>query len=160
VHPRLSESRLSNTLIIRTVVMTVLLEYFAKSVCCIRVVQRSSVYKSMGFIYPNKFTYLNTFLKSLVQRSLVNRGCTVPLLQVFFLLIFFSAHESSWPMNHLIAEAAAITDRVYFLENSAGGGQNLLLINECTNHMTHAPSRGMKFICCEIKFGSNFVKNL
>ena len=59
-----------NTSIIRTPNVTVLLEYFAISVhsirvndCSIRVVQRSSVYKSMGFSYPNKFTYLNTFGK-------------------------------------------------------------------------------------------------
>ena len=40
--------------------VTVLLGYFVTGVYSIRVVQQSSVYKSMGFIYPNKFTYLNT----------------------------------------------------------------------------------------------------
>ena len=57
-----------NTSIIRTPNVTVLLEYFVISVhsirvndCSIRVVERRSVYKSMGFSYPNKFTYLNTF---------------------------------------------------------------------------------------------------
>ena len=29
--------------------------------CSIRVVERRSIYTSMGFIYPNNFTYLNTF---------------------------------------------------------------------------------------------------
>jgi len=35
-----------------TVVVTV------TGVCCIRVFQHSSVYKSIGFIHPSKFTYL------------------------------------------------------------------------------------------------------
>ena len=57
-----------NTSIIRTPNATVLLEYFVTSVhsigvndCSIRVVERSSVYKSMGFSYPDNFIYLNTF---------------------------------------------------------------------------------------------------
>ena len=50
---------------------------FVKSVCSIRVVNRSSVYKSMGFIYPNKFTYLNTFVIQLAQRCSDNGGPTV-----------------------------------------------------------------------------------
>ena len=48
--------------------VTVLLDYFVISVhsirvndCSIRVVEQSSVYKSMSFSYPNNFTYLNTF---------------------------------------------------------------------------------------------------
>ena len=45
-----------------------------KSDCSIRVFRRSPVYKSLGFGYPNKFTYLNTFLRSLEQRC---SGCTV-----------------------------------------------------------------------------------
>jgi len=31
----------------------------------------------MGFIYPNKFTYLNTFVIQLAQRSSDNGGPTV-----------------------------------------------------------------------------------
>jgi len=48
--------------------VTVLLEYFSIGVCSIRandcsirVFGQSPVYKSMGFSYLNKFTYLNTF---------------------------------------------------------------------------------------------------
>jgi len=72
VHPRLSESRLSDTSIIRTQEMTVLLEYFSIGVCSIRVNDcsirvfgQSPLYKSMVFSYLNKFTYLNTSAKTL-----------------------------------------------------------------------------------------------
>ena len=58
--PRLSEHQ-----------MTVLLEYYSIGVCSIKVNDcsirafgQSPVYKSMGFSYLNKFTYLNTFLRS------------------------------------------------------------------------------------------------
>ena len=70
MHPRLSESRLSNTSIIRTPKLTVLLEYFSIGVCSIRVNDcsirvfgQNPVYKSMGFSYLNKFTYLNALAK-------------------------------------------------------------------------------------------------
>ena len=46
-----SRTFIIRTSIIRKVAVTVLLEYFVKDVCPIRVVQQSSVYKSMGFIY-------------------------------------------------------------------------------------------------------------
>ena len=65
--------------IIRTVTVTVLLEYFVTGVCSIRVVQQSSIYKLMGFIYPNKFTYLNTFVLQLAHRRSDNGGPTVPI---------------------------------------------------------------------------------
>ena len=74
--------RYSRTSIIRTVTMTVLLEYFVTGVCSIRVVQQSSVYKSMGFIYPNKFTYLNTFVIQLTHRCSDNGGPTVSSTKV------------------------------------------------------------------------------
>jgi len=52
------------------VVMTFLLEYFVKTivtvVCSIRVVK---LHKLMGFTYPNKSTYLNTFV---IQKCLDN----------------------------------------------------------------------------------------
>ena len=51
---------------------------FCQGVCSIRVIQQSSVYKSMSLIYPNKFTYLNTVVIQLAQRCLDNRGQTVP----------------------------------------------------------------------------------
>jgi len=44
---RLSESRLSGPSFIRTVAVTVLIQYFVKSVCSIRVDQWSTVYKSI-----------------------------------------------------------------------------------------------------------------
>jgi len=43
------------------------IKVFCRDVCCIRVVQHISVYKSMGFIRPNKSTYLNTFVIQLAQ---------------------------------------------------------------------------------------------
>ena len=61
VQPQLSKFQLSEHLIIQTVAMTVLLEYFVTCVCSIRVVHQSSVLlyrRSMGFICPNKFTDL------------------------------------------------------------------------------------------------------
>ena len=68
VDPQLSKSRLSDTSIIRLSKVTVLLEHFSIGVCSIRVddcfirvLGQSPVYKSMGFSYPNKFTYLNIF---------------------------------------------------------------------------------------------------
>ena len=45
VHPRLSESRLSNTSIIRTPKVTVLLEYFSSGVCSIRVNDYWSIWR-------------------------------------------------------------------------------------------------------------------
>ena len=84
VHPQLSESQLSDIPIIQTPKVTVLLEYFSIGVCSIRVNDcsisvfgQSPIYKSMGFSYPNKFTDLNTFLKSFEQRCSDNRGCIV-----------------------------------------------------------------------------------
>ena len=57
-----------NTSIFQMTDVTVLLEYFGISMhsirvndCSIRVVEQSSVYKSMGFSYLDNFTYLNTF---------------------------------------------------------------------------------------------------
>jgi len=71
--------------------MYVLLEHFVIGVCSIRVFQQISVYnKSMGFIYLNKFTYLNTFLRSLVQRCSDNQGCTV--LQTSHSYIQYHSH--------------------------------------------------------------------
>ena len=68
VDPCLSEPQLSKHLNYPNTNVTVLLDYFVISVhsirvndCSIRVVEQSSVYKSMGFSYPNNFTYLNTF---------------------------------------------------------------------------------------------------
>jgi len=61
VDPWLSESQLSDTSIIWTPKVTVLLEYFSIGVCSIRVNNcsirvfgQSPVYKSMGFSYLNK----------------------------------------------------------------------------------------------------------
>ena len=68
VGPQLSKLRLSKSLIIQTVMLTVLLGYFVDR-CMFYKSILSQVYvlleqfnvvlnKSMGFIYPNKFTYL------------------------------------------------------------------------------------------------------
>jgi len=59
----------------------VLLERFVTSVCCIRVFQRSSVYKSVGFIHLGKFTYLNMFMIQLAQKYLDNGGPTASISQ-------------------------------------------------------------------------------
>ena len=72
-----TKKKLSEPSIVRTVAVTVLLGYFVAGVCTIRVVQQSSVYKSMGFIYPNKFTYLNTFVIQLAHKCSENGGPTV-----------------------------------------------------------------------------------
>ena len=71
------DPNLSEPLNIWIVAMTVLLKYFVTSVCSIRVVEWRSENKSMGFIYPNKFTYLNTFVIQLAHRYLDNQGPTV-----------------------------------------------------------------------------------
>ena len=64
VGSQLSELRLSEHSIIWTPKVTVLLEYFSIDVCSIRVndcsirvFEQSTVYKSMGFSYPNKFEH-------------------------------------------------------------------------------------------------------
>ena len=59
------------------------------SVCSVRVVEQSSVFKSMGFIYLNKFTYLNTFMIKPAHKCLGNGGATVTanvLLKIMFLV--------------------------------------------------------------------------
>ena len=70
-----SRPRLSEPLIIQIVAMTILLIYFVNryiiGVCSVRVVQGVSVYKSMGFIYPNLSVI------QLAQRCSDNRGPTV-----------------------------------------------------------------------------------
>jgi len=60
------DTRLSRLSIIQTVQMTVLLKYF-DTVCFIRVVEQSSIYKSMGFTYPDYFTYPNIFVIELAH---------------------------------------------------------------------------------------------
>jgi len=60
---------------------TVLSEYLSICVCSIGVVQRSSVYESVGFIYLNKFTYLNTLVIRLAQSCSNNEGPTVQITE-------------------------------------------------------------------------------
>ena len=67
--------------------MYVLLEYFVTGVCSIRVFQQSSVYKCMGFSYPNKFTFLNTFVIQLTQRCSDNGG---PIVYGSFVVVLGS----------------------------------------------------------------------
>ena len=74
------DTGLSRLLIVPTVQMTVLLEYFDNYCVFIRVqavVKQSSVYKSMGFTYPDYFTYLNIFVIELAHRCSDNGEITV-----------------------------------------------------------------------------------
>ena len=44
----------------------------------------------MGFIYLNKFTYLNTFMNELTHRCSDNGGPTVPVdVNVFFINVLY-----------------------------------------------------------------------
>ena len=43
----------------------------------VKVVEQISIYKSLGFIYLNKFTNLNTFMIKLVHNCSDNGGPTV-----------------------------------------------------------------------------------
>jgi len=40
----------------------------------------------MGFTYPDKFTYLNTFMMKMAQRCLDNGGPTVPYNKIAYVL--------------------------------------------------------------------------
>jgi len=51
--------------------------FYRASVHSIRVVEQSFVYKSMGLIYLNKFTYLNTFMIKMAHKCSDNGGPTV-----------------------------------------------------------------------------------
>jgi len=62
----------------------VLLEYFVTGVCFIRVVQWSSVYKSMGFIYPNKFIYLKLFLGAQYRGAWITEDALYNALEDFY----------------------------------------------------------------------------
>ena len=58
-------------------------------VCSIRVFDHKFVYKSMGFTYPDKFTYPNTSVIQMAQMYSDNGGPTLYTMQVMIFNVFY-----------------------------------------------------------------------
>jgi len=118
----------------------VLLNYFITGLCCLRVDQHCSIYKSIGFIQLNKLTYLNTFMIQLAQRCSDNGGPTVRTLVSWVWCVFsakdlwnkFKGKFQSSKLSHVYVASHSIKKKVgvlnlfinYFPYNRAGRNGN------------------------------------